>query len=125
MALGATRDPDSARLTGEIHGSELSALGFNMNFGPVVDINNNQNNPVIGVRAYSDRKELTEILSAAYIRGIHQYGLITALKHFLDTAMSLQIHMSPFRLSHQMKKPGGKQNYRHLFMRCNMVQMRL
>lgn len=82
MALGATRDPDSARLTGEIHGSELSALGFNMNFGPVVDINNNQNNPVIGVRAYSDRKELTEILSAAYIRGIHQYGLITALKHF-------------------------------------------
>lgn len=96
-----------------------------MNFGPVVDINNNQNNPVIGVRAYSDRKELTEILSAAYIRGIHQYGLITALKHFLDTAMSLQIHMSPFRLSHQMKKPGGKQNYRHLFMRCNMVQMRL
>ena len=74
-----------------------------MNFGPVVDINNNQNNPVIGVRAYSDRKELTEILSAAYIRGIHQYGLITALKHFPDTAMSLQIHMSPFRLSHQMK----------------------
>ena len=44
-----------------------------MNFGPVVDINNNQNNPLfIGVRAYSDRKELTEILSAAYIRGIHR-----------------------------------------------------
>lgn len=82
MALGAARDPESARLTGKIHGSELSALGFNMNFGPVVDINNNQDNPVIGVRAYSDRKELTEILSVEYIRGIHQYGLITALKHF-------------------------------------------
>lgn len=82
MALGAARDPELAKLTGDIHGSELSALGFNMNFGPVTDINNNQNNPVIGVRAYSDRKELTEILSAAYIRGIHQHGIITALKHF-------------------------------------------
>ncbi|EGT3624632.1 glycoside hydrolase family 3 protein, partial [Morganella morganii] len=82
MALGAARDPELAKLTGDIHGSELSALGFNMNFGPVADINNNQNNPVIGVRAYSDRKELTEILSAAYIRGIHQHGIITALKHF-------------------------------------------
>lgn len=82
MALGAARDPELAKLTGYIHGSELSALGFNMNFGPVVDINNNQNNPVIGVRAYSDKRELTEILSASYIRGIHQHGLITALKHF-------------------------------------------
>lgn len=82
MALGAARDPELAKLTGDIHGSELSALGFNMNFGPVADINNNQNNPVIGVRAYSDRKALTEILSAAYIRGIHQHGIITALKHF-------------------------------------------
>lgn len=45
MAIGTARAPELVRLTGDIHGSELSAPGFNINFGPVVDINNNQNNP--------------------------------------------------------------------------------
>lgn len=82
MALGATRNPALAELTGMIHGYELSSLGFNINFGPVVDVNNNQNNPVIGVRSYSDNKELVEQLSINYIKGIHKYNLLTSLKHF-------------------------------------------
>nr|WP_314267970.1 glycoside hydrolase family 3 protein [uncultured Moellerella sp.] len=82
MALGATRDPALAELTGMIHGYELSSLGFNINFGPVVDVNNNQNNPVIGVRSYSDNKSLVESLSTSYIKGIHKYNLLTSLKHF-------------------------------------------
>lgn len=82
MALGATRNPALAELTGMIHGYELSSLGFNINFGPVVDVNNNQNNPVIGVRSYSDNKELVEQLSTNYIKGIHKYNLLTSLKHF-------------------------------------------
>ncbi|GAB1440137.1 glycoside hydrolase family 3 protein [Providencia sp.] len=82
MALGATRNPALAELTGMIHGYELSSLGFNINFGPVVDVNNNQNNPVIGVRSYSDNKDLVETLSTNYIKGIHKYNLLTSLKHF-------------------------------------------
>lgn len=82
MALGATRNPALAELTGMIHGYELSSLGFNINFGPVVDVNNNQNNPVIGVRSYSDNKSLVEQLSTNYIKGIHKYNLLTSLKHF-------------------------------------------
>ncbi|MGJ3355083.1 glycoside hydrolase family 3 protein [Providencia sp. Je.9.19] len=82
MALGATRNPALAELTGMIHGYELSSLGFNINFGPVVDVNNNQNNPVIGVRSYSDNKSLVEQLSVNYIKGIHKYNLLTSLKHF-------------------------------------------
>lgn len=82
MALGATRNPALAELTGMIHGYELASLGFNINFGPVVDVNNNQNNPVIGVRSYSDNKELVENLSTNYIKGIHKYNLLTSLKHF-------------------------------------------
>ncbi|ELX8379942.1 glycoside hydrolase family 3 protein [Providencia vermicola] len=82
MALGATRNPALAELTSMIHGYELSSLGFNINFGPVVDVNNNQNNPVIGVRSYSDNKELVEQLSTNYIKGIHKYNLLTSLKHF-------------------------------------------
>lgn len=82
MALGATRNPALAELTGMIHGYELSSLGFNINFGPVVDVNNNQNNPVIGVRSYSDDKNLVETLATNYIQGIHKYNLLTSLKHF-------------------------------------------
>lgn len=82
MALGATRSPALANISGMIHGYELAHLGFNFNFGPVVDINNNQNNPVIGVRSYSDHPELVTELARSYINGIHQYGIMTSLKHF-------------------------------------------
>jgi beta-glucosidase-like glycosyl hydrolase len=80
MALGATGDPHFAKQAGHVHGSELAALGFNFNFAPVVDVNSNQNNPVIGVRSYSDDLAIIDEMSAAYIAGIHQYGLLTAAK---------------------------------------------
>lgn len=82
MALGATRSENLTEITGMIHGYELSNLGFNWNFGPVVDINNNQDNPVINVRSYSDNPELVIDLAQSYIKGIHKYGLMTSLKHF-------------------------------------------
>jgi beta-glucosidase-like glycosyl hydrolase len=54
MALGAASDPTYAKMAGQIIGRELSAIGVNTNLAPVVDVNNNPNNPVIGLRAYSD-----------------------------------------------------------------------
>ncbi|MFS8515099.1 MAG: hypothetical protein LOD87_15470, partial [Planifilum fulgidum] len=48
MALGATRDPNLAYEAGRIAGMELRAMGINMNLAPVVDLNNNARNPVIG-----------------------------------------------------------------------------
>lgn len=48
MALGATGDVNNAKIAGEIIGSELSSLGINTTLAPVVDVNNNANNPVIG-----------------------------------------------------------------------------
>lgn len=82
MALGATGSTELARQVGSVHGDELSSLGFNFNFGPVVDVNNNQNNPVIGVRAYSDDPAIVARLARGYIDGIHQYPVLTSLKHF-------------------------------------------
>ncbi|SCC50130.1 glycoside hydrolase family 3 protein [Kosakonia oryziphila] len=82
MALGATGSAELARQAGTVHGDELSSLGFNFNFGPVVDVNNNQNNPVIGVRAYSDDPIIVGQLARSYISGIHQYPVLTSLKHF-------------------------------------------
>lgn len=82
MALGATGSSKLAELAGSIHGYELSSLGFNFNFGPVVDVNNNQNNPVIGVRSYSDDPQKVSELAKSYIKGIHKYPVLTSLKHF-------------------------------------------
>lgn len=82
MALGATGSSKFAQQAGSIHGYELSSLGFNFNFGPVVDVNNNQNNPVIGVRSYSNDPVLVGELTRSYISGIHKYNVLTSLKHF-------------------------------------------
>lgn len=82
MALGATRSKQLSELVGMIHGYELTHLGFNFNFAPVVDINNNQDNPIIGVRSYSDRPQLVAEMANGYIRGIHHYAVLTAIKHF-------------------------------------------
>uniref|UniRef100_A0A8W7P979 beta-N-acetylhexosaminidase n=1 Tax=Anopheles coluzzii TaxID=1518534 RepID=A0A8W7P979_ANOCL len=48
MALSATRNESMAQGVGEVHGAELNALGVHINFAPVLDVNTNQNNPVIG-----------------------------------------------------------------------------
>lgn len=54
MALGATRSPEIAHHVGRAIGEELYALGINMNFAPVMDVNNNPDNPVIGVRSFGE-----------------------------------------------------------------------
>ncbi|TKF95005.1 glycoside hydrolase family 3 N-terminal domain-containing protein, partial [Vibrio sp. F13] len=82
MALAASGDANNAYVAGKIHGSELSALGINYNFGPVVDVNVNQNNPIIGVRSYSSNVDVINEMSTAYMDGIHEAGVISALKHF-------------------------------------------
>ena len=52
MLIGATHEPKHARKAGNLTGKELKALGINWNLAPVVDINNNPRNPVIGVRSF-------------------------------------------------------------------------
>ncbi len=67
MAIGATTDATAnAELTGMILGEELAAIGFNTDFAPVIDVNNNPANPVIGTRSFSDDPETVASLGAAY-----------------------------------------------------------
>lgn len=82
MALGATADPDNANLAGQIIGSELEALGINVNFAPSVDVNNNPKNPVIGLRSFSSDPDLVSEFGLSYMDGIRQYNVATAAKHF-------------------------------------------
>jgi len=82
MALGATRNPKHAKTVGEIIGRELSSLGINTNLAPVMDVNNNPNNPVIGLRSFSSNPELVAEMGAAMNEGFNEYNVAGAAKHF-------------------------------------------
>lgn len=65
-------------------GQQLSELGFNLNFAPVVDVNINPQNPVIGSleRSFSANPEEVYSHATAFIEGLHQNNIVTAIKHF-------------------------------------------
>ena len=82
MALGATHNTEYAKKAGQIIGSELSSIGINTNLAPVVDVNNNANNPVIGLRSYSDDADIVGNMASATIAGLKDYNVIGCAKHF-------------------------------------------
>ena len=84
MAIGATGEnaKDNAMTTGLIIGEEMAALGFNVDFAPVVDVNNNPSNPVIGTRSFSDDPELVAELGEAFSQGLARNHIIATYKHF-------------------------------------------
>lgn len=82
MALGATGNTEYAYAAGNIIGSELSSLGVNTTLAPVVDVNNNANNPVIGLRSYSDNADLVGEMASSVIKGLADNGVIGCAKHF-------------------------------------------
>ncbi len=82
MALGAINSEDIACKVAEATGNELKALGINMNLAPVVDVNNNPANPVIGVRSFGEDPLQVARLGAAMVKGYDAVGIISCLKHF-------------------------------------------
>ena len=82
MALGAIGSEAIAFDVAYYTGRELLALGVNMNLAPVVDVNNNPANPVIGIRSFGEDPELVARLGAATVRGYADAGVISDLKHF-------------------------------------------
>ncbi|MDH2427872.1 glycoside hydrolase family 3 protein [Sphaerisporangium sp. TRM90804] len=82
MAIGATGDPEQARAAARVTGAELRALGLNLDFAPVADVNVDPANPVIGARSYgSDPKRVAAMVGAA-VDGFHEAGVASAAKHF-------------------------------------------
>ena len=82
MALAATGDPENARKMASVHGEEIGLLGIRADFAPVVDVNNNPANPVIGNRSFSDDPETVSKFGCAYLNGLHDVGIAATLKHF-------------------------------------------
>jgi len=82
MALGATVSEKLTYKVAQAMGRELSALGINVDFAPVCDVNSNPRNPVIGTRSFGEDPKLVARLSAAFIRGLQSSGVAATAKHF-------------------------------------------
>jgi beta-N-acetylhexosaminidase len=82
MALGAVRDTSLAYGMARVTALEARALGIHVAFGPVLDVNNNPANPVIGARSYSEDPALTARLGASFVRGLQENGMLATGKHF-------------------------------------------
>jgi beta-N-acetylhexosaminidase len=82
-AFAATQPTDQeACLRGQQHAEQLRAMGFTMNLAPVLDVNNNPANPVIGIRSYGADPALVARLGSAYVRGLQGGGVAAVGKHF-------------------------------------------
>jgi beta-N-acetylhexosaminidase len=90
MALGATGSEDLAYQMGRITAVEGRAMGIHMTYAPVVDVNVNPDNPVISTRSAGENPEDVGRLTAAFVRGCQENGMIATAKHFPghgDTAL--------------------------------------
>ena len=82
MAVGATGDEDLAYAMGRITAVESRALGVHLPFAPVLDVNNNPDNPVINVRSFGEDPAAVARLGAAFVRGLQEWGATATGKHF-------------------------------------------
>ena len=82
MALGAAGDPSLAGRAASVMGEELASLGINVNFAPVMDVNNNPMNPIIGVRSFGSDPRAVSSLGSAMIFSFMKKGVLPAAKHF-------------------------------------------
>jgi beta-N-acetylhexosaminidase len=81
-ALGHAGDEDLARQVGRALAVELGACGIRLDFAPVIDVDSNPRNPVIGDRSFGDDPDRVGRLGAAMIRGLQQGGVAACAKHF-------------------------------------------
>lgn len=82
MALGATGDPELARETAKALAREMKAVGINIDFAPVLDVNNNPDNPVIGIRSFGSDPQQVARFGKAFFEGLQSEGVLAFGKHF-------------------------------------------
>jgi beta-N-acetylhexosaminidase len=81
-ALGDQDDPDLARTVGSALAKEIRAVGFNLDFAPVLDVNSHAENPVIGDRALGSDRDQVVRLAVPLLEGIQSVGVAACAKHF-------------------------------------------
>jgi beta-N-acetylhexosaminidase len=82
--IGATGDPSQALAAGRSMGASMAAAGIDLDLAPVVDVNVNPKNPAIGAlgRSFSADAKVVAAMAEAEIRGLHEKGVLAAIKHF-------------------------------------------
>lgn len=98
MGIAATGEPKYAYWAGKITAREARALGVHQIFAPVLDVNNNPDNPVINVRSYSGNPNTVATFGSAFIEGVQSEGIVATAKHFpghgdtdVDSHLSLPV----------------------------------
>ncbi|HKX84546.1 MAG TPA: glycoside hydrolase family 3 N-terminal domain-containing protein [Pyrinomonadaceae bacterium] len=82
MAIAATGDPEYARKVGVVTGREAKAIGIYHVYSPVLDVNNNADNPVINVRSFGEDPNEVAKYAIPFIEGIQSQRVIATAKHF-------------------------------------------
>ncbi len=82
MAVGATRDPEAASGLAAATAEQLAAVGINLDYAPVADVNVNPDNPVIGIRSFGADPELVGEMAAAETAAFQEGGVVAVAKHF-------------------------------------------
>lgn len=82
MALGAVRDLSLIYEYGKMMSAQCRRMGININFAPVLDVNTNPENPVIGQRSFGESPEKVAVKGIAYAKGLEDGGVLSVGKHF-------------------------------------------
>ena len=82
MAFGGDGKAEDAETFGRITAEESRAIGIHWNFFPDADVNSNPANPIINTRSFGEDPKQVGDLVAAYIKGAHEGGMLTTVKHF-------------------------------------------
>ena len=80
--IGESNDTNTAYEAGKTIGNELKELGFDVDFAPVADVNTNEQNTVIGDRAYSSDAQIVAEMVVAFVKGLNENGISGCVKHF-------------------------------------------
>jgi beta-N-acetylhexosaminidase len=97
MAFGAAGDEQLAFEAGRVTALEGRALGVHVDFAPVADVNVNARNPVINIRSFGEDPSRVGAMTAAFVRGLQQGGMLATLKHFPghgDTAVDTHLGLA-------------------------------
>ncbi len=104
MTLGAIQDEKLIEKLGKRIGEQCKRIGIHINFAPVVDINTNPNNPIIGNRSFGEKKENVAQKAAAFTRAIQSTGVLASAKHFPghgDTATDSHLSLPSVNFSEE------------------------
>ncbi len=82
LTIGAINDENLVYRMGLAVGEQCKRIGVHVNYAPVVDINNNPNNPVIGFRSFGEDKKKVTDFGIAYMKGMQDAGIMACAKHF-------------------------------------------